>query len=289
MKRMISAFALLVSALLLSSVAVAQTSLWKVSKGDNYLYLGGTVHIISAKDLPFPKAFDEAYDDASVLVFETDISKLEDPAIQFKMMSSLAYQDGRLLNQVVSESLYNELNDYLVSRGLAANTFLTVKPAGVMLTMLAVEFQRLGITEDGADSYYFKIAQAEGKQIVGLELIDHHIEFLTAMGDGNEEQFLRQTLDDIPKTEALMDDIVQGWKLGDAKTLEKLVVTDMRDNFPKLYQSLLVDRNNNWLPIVRQMAETPEIELVLVGAAHLIGPDGLLEMLKAQGYSIQQM
>ena len=281
---------LLVSLLiLLSSTSVAETSLWKVSKGGSYLYLAGTVHLLSAKDLPFPTAFDRAYEDADLLAFETDISQLDDPAIQFRLMSSLAYTDGTFLNQKISSKLYQQLNDYLRSRGLMPNMFLSMKPSGVMMTMLSIEFKRLGITQEGADSFYFRRAQREGKAVVSLESVSDHLSFIANMGEGNEEMFLQQTLDDVYQIEPMMDEIVSSWKRGDGQALEKLVVEDMRINYPRLYKSLLVDRNLNWLPILKQMSKTQEVEMVLVGVAHVVGRDGLLNMLQQQGFTIQKM
>ncbi|MGH1462023.1 MAG: TraB/GumN family protein [Neptuniibacter sp.] len=284
MKWILAAFAIF-----LSTLTLAETTLWKVSKDNNYLYLAGTVHLLSAKDLPFPSAFERAYEDSEIIACETDISMLSDPEIQFRLMSSLSYQDGSFLNKKISHSLYQKLNDYLVGRGLMPHIFLTMKPAGVMLTMMSVEFKRLGITHDGADSVYFKRAVKDGKPVLSLETIDTHINFIATMGEGNEEMFIQQTLEDLSKIEVMMDDIVTAWKSGNVNLLDKLVVADMRDHYPALYKTLLVERNNNWLPLVNKMARTPEIELILVGAAHLIGPDGLLDLLQHQGYSIQQM
>ncbi len=275
--------------LIFSSSIFAETSLWKVSKEGQYLYLGGTVHMLSARDLPFPKAFDHAYSDATTVVLETDMAKLQDPATQFQLMAQLSYQDGRLLNQQISEQLYADLNKYLQERGLIPNMFLTMKPAGVMLTMMAVEFQRLGISQQGADTVYYNRAVSDGKSVSGLESIQTHLSFIANLGEGNEEQFLRQSLDDVKKTETMMAKIVKDWKQGNLKGLEKTVVADMRRDYPEVYQSLLVDRNLNWLPQIKRMLKTDEVELVLVGAAHLIGADGILNALNSQGYKIEQL
>ncbi len=245
--------------------------------------------MLSAKDLPFPKAFDHAYSDAAAVVLETDMAKLQDPATQFQLMAQLSYQDGRLLNQQISEQLYADLNKYLQERGLIPNMFLTMKPAGVMLTMMAVEFQRLGISQQGADTVYYNRAVKDGKSVAGLESIETHLGFIGNLGEGNEEQFLRQSLDNVKKTEEMMDKIVKDWKQGNLKGLEKTVVADMRRYYPRVYRSLLVERNLNWLPQIKRMLTTEEVELVLVGAAHLIGPDGILKALNAQGYKIEQL
>lgn len=278
---------LLLSALSFS--AWAETSLWKVTHGEQQLFIGGTIHVLSSADLPFPTAFDQAYSAAEMVVLETNMEKLLDPQTQIMLMSQLSYQDGRLLNQVISAELYEDLNQYLRERGMVANLFIGMKPAGVMMTMLAVELQRLGISEHGADQAYYQRAKKDGKKITSLEPIEHHIQYVAELGEGNEERFLRQTLDDVEKTEMMMKDMVRNWKQGDVSGLERNVIEDIQQNYPEVYQSLLVDRNRRWQPQIQQMLDTSEVELILVGAAHLIGPDGILRWLENQGYSVEQL
>jgi uncharacterized protein YbaP (TraB family) len=279
---------MMILVLLVSSYSVADTFVWKVSKNGHFLYLGGTVHVLAEKDLPFPKAFDDAFERSSSVVLETDMGALEDPQVQVRLMSLLSYQDGQLLNELISPELYAGLNQYLDQRGMLPNMFIAMKPAGVMMIMLAVEFQRLGISQAGADSVYYRKAINQGKATVALESIEAHLGFIQKMGEGNEEQFLRQTLNDVEKTEAMMASIVLHWKSGDTGSLEKLVVDDMRLNYPNMYQSLLVERNKRWLPQIEQMLLTDEVEFVLVGAAHVIGADGLLKSLVELGYKVEQ-
>ncbi|WP_286239158.1 TraB/GumN family protein [Neptuniibacter halophilus] len=276
-------------ALLFSSLLHAETSVWKVSKGQSHMYLGGTIHMLSATDFPLPQAFDQAYSDAARVVLETDMAVLLQPQFQMQLMSRLSYQDGRLLNQIISAELYAELNQYLRARGMLPNLFIGMKPAGVMLTMLAIEFQRLGISESGADTVYYQRAVADGKAVAGLESIESHLNYIAGLGEGNEETFLRQSLEDSLQTEQMMRQIVKAWKQGDVPALERLVVSDMQQYYPAVYQSLLVERNLNWLPQIQRMLDNQEVELVLVGAAHLIGPDGILRALAAQGYQIEQL
>lgn len=155
--------------------------------------------------------------------------------------------------------------------------------------MLSIEFQRLGISADGADTVYYRRAVTDGKQIQGLESLQEHIKFIVDLGKGNEEQYLKQTLEDIKETESMMRDMVAAWKKGNVTALEQLVITEMQQDYPRVYQALLVDRNQHWLPQIEQMLLTPETEIVLVGAAHLIGQEGILNMLKNQGYEIEQL
>jgi uncharacterized protein len=82
--------------------------------------------------------------------------------------------------------------------------------------------------------------------------------------------------------------LADAWKAGDAPAVERIVLQDV-ENDPAMYQRLLVDRNRNWLPAIDALLSGPAHAFVVVGAAHLIGPDGLLQMLKAKGYAVEQM
>lgn len=267
----------------------AETSVWKISHGNNELYLAGTIHLLAEKDLPFPQAFDTAYENSAEVVLETDLKALFDPATQIQMMEQMSYRDGRMLPQVISESLYQELTTYLSARGLPSQMFIATKPSGVMMTLLGLELQRLGIGQSGPDLVYYQRAVQANKPVSGLESVADHIGFVARMGEGNEEAFLRQTLADLERTGEMMAEIVSYWKQGDEEALERSVLADMRDRFPQVYQSLVVTRNNHWLPQIEQMLIDSDTEMVLVGAAHLVGPDGLLHLFRSRGYRIEQM
>lgn len=131
-------------AVLFSCSLFAKTTLWKVSKEGEYLYLAGTIHVLAHSDLPFPHAFDSAYSDSEVVVLETDMAALLDPTVQAQMMDQFSYSDGRLLNKVISQELYQELKQYLKERGIFPNLFIRMKPAGVMLNYVKHRISKAG-------------------------------------------------------------------------------------------------------------------------------------------------
>lgn len=78
------------------------------------------------------------------------------------------------------------------------------------------------------------------------------------------------------------------WRVGDNNKLERVALQEMQQDYPELYQDLLVKRNNNWLPQIEAMLSTPETELVLVGALHLVGRHGLLSKLRNNGFRVEK-
>jgi uncharacterized protein YbaP (TraB family) len=87
---------------------------------------------------------------------------------------------------------------------------------------------------------------------------------------------------------ANLSTLTKAWQTGDAPTVERIVLQDMKKE-PAIYQRLLVARNRNWLPQLEALFNRSGRAFVVVGAAHLIGPDGLIAMLQAKGYVLEQM
>jgi hypothetical protein len=163
------------------------------------------------------------------------------------------------------------------------------KPGMVLTMMTMIELQRLGIDGIGVDAYYSARAIEDNKKLGELEPVETQIAFLANMGAGQENEMLSFSLSDIEQLPAMMKSMKDAWRRGDLKKLEKIGISDLQNDFPEIYKTLLVDRNNAWIPQIEAMARTKEIELILVGALHLAGEDGLLAQLKARGYKIKMM
>lgn len=147
----------------------------------------------------------------------------------------------------------------------------------------------MGVGGQGVDEHFYTRASNDGKSIQALESIQQQIDFIASMGAGVEDEMIRQTLLDIATLQTEFENMIQSWRNGDREKLEELFVKPMREQFESVYQQLLVQRNQNWLPQIKHYLQTPTTEFVMVGSAHLIGPDGLLLQLKKAGYSIKQL
>ena len=86
-----------------------------------------------------------------------------------------------------------------------------------------------------------------------------------------------------------MAQLKAAWRQGDNLTLEKIGINEWREDFPVIYQNLLVRRNNAWIPQIEAMLNTNPTEAVLVGALHLVGNEGVLQQLRDRGYKVEQL
>ncbi|MBN1142327.1 MAG: TraB/GumN family protein [Deltaproteobacteria bacterium] len=271
--------------LVLVASAAAETSMWRVQRGASVLYLGGTCHVLRPSDYPLPKEFDKAFRRAHTVVFETDLERMKSPEVQQALLREGTYPEGTGLRQVLSPKAYQELARYCAENGLSMVAFDRFRPPLVVLTLLGLEFQKLGIVQGGVDEFFHARARAAKKPVHSLESAEQQLAFVLGMGQGRESEFLLLALADLKRTKAVMEELIGAWRAGDERTLSILIVDQMKD-FPELYHSLFVARNRAWLPVLEGYLRSPEPELVLVGAGHLVGPDGLVAQLKKRGYRV---
>ena len=140
----------------------------------------------------------------------------------------------------------------------------------------------------GLDKHFYDLAQTAGKPVQGLETAEYQISRFDEMSMPEQEKLLTETVKDLDTELTSVGTLADAWKNGDQAAVERIVLKDLKQD-PLMYQRLLVERNNNWLPKIEALFVRPSPAFVVVGAAHLVGPDGLLAKLRAKGYTIEQM
>jgi len=282
-------FPLYLLLLIFSLPVYAGTSVWTVEKDGNRLFIGGTVHLLTASDYPLPPAYEKAYIGSVKVVLETNMQKLQSPEFQAIMMRELSYSDGRNLEQVVNQDTYAALEQFFSKRGIPMAGIIGFKPGMVSIMMTMVELQRLGLAGIGVDAYYSTKSINDQKKLGQLETVETQIAFIASMGAGQVDEMLIYTLADIERLPELMNSMKQAWRRGNLAQLKAVGITPFKNEFPDIYQALIVDRNNAWLPKIEAMVKSREVEFVLVGALHLAGDNGLLAQLVARGYKVRQV
>jgi len=273
--------------LFLSLSLHADSPVWKISNEKSSIYLGGTIHVLKSTDFPLDKAFHKAYNDSKTIYFEVDIDKVNSPAFQAKATQNLIYKNGETLKDNINDKTYGLLEEFFINKGMHISMMQDFKPSMVVLVMTVMELEALGFHSAGVDDFFYKLAIKDNKKIGTLESTDDQLKFLVNMGKGKEDQLLRYTIKDLENTAVMMDKIKDMWSNAKLQQMNQFLLKPMSKEFPTLYKEILVDRNNNWMPIIKDMFNTEEKEFVLVGFLHLVGEDGLLQQLKKDGYKIE--
>jgi len=266
----------------------SKSFLWKVQSGSRVMFLAGSVHALSKDVYPLSPAFEQAFAASDTLVEEIDLGTAGMLALAPMLLAKAMYQDGRTFDKAVSKETHDLVVAQLKGLPMAAELIRPMKPWMVMLTLSAMQLQQAGLDPSlGLDQHFYDRATAAGKSVIGLETAESQIDRFDTMPESLQEQMLRSTLDEIDAENKEIAATVAAWRRGDAPSIERDVLLGLK-KYPAAYQSLIVERNNNWMPQLEKCLARTTPCLVVVGAAHLGGPDGLLTLLQRKGYKIEQ-
>ncbi|KGJ94476.1 TraB/GumN family protein [Colwellia psychrerythraea] len=275
-----------------SLTAQAQSSVWKVSKGNDHIFIGGTVHILPPSEFPLPEEFQQAYKESDSIVLEAKLADASDADFQMNMMRQMTYANGKTISGFLTTKTQQQLNDYVSSLGVDMAMFEHFKP-GFLVTMLALlEAQKAQLSGEGVDVFYSNQANRDKKSIAYLESAEFQMNMIADMGIGDEEHFIKSNLEQMKDFKAMFTGLLKAWRAGDDKQLMKLAIKPMKDD-PKTFKKLLTDRNRTWIPHIERMfadnGQSTDKEFVLVGVAHLAGDKSVLTLLKAKGYRVEKL
>jgi uncharacterized protein len=281
--------ALLALALLTPTHAAGRAFAWKATGKQGVVYLVGSVHLLSKDFYPLNPALETAYKDSNLLVEEVDLGEMGQTGNQAALLARGMLPNAQTLDAILSPATLALLNKHLPDLGPMSEAIKRLKPWLVALTIEAVEWTKAGFDPNlGLDKHFYDRAVAENKAVQGLETMAFQVGLFDDMPMDQQDKLLASTLKDIDTEQANMSKLIGAWRDGEAATVERLVLSDLKAE-PAVYKRLLVDRNRTWIPKIEELFARNGHALVIVGAAHLVGPDGLLAQLRAKGYSVEQM
>lgn len=274
---------LLLSGFLFPVGAVA-ASVWKISTSDGkVLYLGGSIHALRTTDYPLPPGYSRAFDASSRVVFEIDPKEMG--AATKSLLKAGEYSGADNLRNHVDPRTYDYLKRFFRLINVPEQKFSKFKPwclAGMLQSP-----QLHGLSRDlGVEGFISKRARDKSKPMSGLESLSESVGIFANLSDQQSEALLLLAF--IPMKNASSTVMMNAWRHGDVDTLTRMTHDGFRD-FPSLGDRLLDTRNKNWMPKIESFLNSGQNYFVVVGAAHLGGPNGLLAMLKAQGYKTEQL
>jgi uncharacterized protein len=273
--------------------------LWKISDADNDLYLLGSFHMLKPTDYPLSADVDMAFDNAESLVFELSPQEMLSPELGISMARAAMRSDGTVLNSALPDATVAQLDAWIAANntalqkmGVPAQAFQRFEPWFVALTVSNVEMSKVGLDPElGLDMHFMGRANKASKPATGLEKGSEQIAVLDGMNNVEQLQFLNESLGEAENAQVEIDRLHAAWRRGDPQMLLDGMATDMRRDYPQLYRRINVDRNDAWVPKLQRMldGEAKDDTLVVVGALHLLGDDGVVEKLRAKGYRVKRV
>jgi uncharacterized protein len=266
----------------------AQHMLWALHGKHNTVYMLGSIHTLRASDYPLAAAVLDAYRDSKSLIMEINLDEIDSTEIQAEMLSSATLPEGKTLHDVMGPERYVRAQKLAGEVGLDLAMFDQYAPWFVAEAISQLQLLQLGFEPgSGVEMHLLGRARTDGKSVDGLETAHDQIALFQAMPMDNQAEYLLASLEQAHDLPREVDDMVHAWQRGDTAWFESEIKTDVgRD--PALYQSLLVARNRKWIARIERLLDDDKNYLVIVGTAHLVGRDSVIELLKKDGVGADQ-
>ena len=271
--------------------AQAQRSfLWKVESKMSTVYILGSVHFLKKENYPLTARIEEAFQRSSALVVEANINDLGklDPQ---RLLSGAFYGDDDSMDRHLSPEVVQLVKKETGDLGIPIELVNRQKPWFLAITLEALELMKSGYDPQyGIDLHFLNKARPE-KRILELESLDDQLRLLSNLSDRDQELFLLLTLTDLRNLGEQADRMVKAWADGEPERLESIITKSVREE-PRLrpvFEKLIDERNRKMVVKIEEYLKTGESYFVVVGAGHLVGNKGIIEILKNKGYTVEQL
>jgi uncharacterized protein YbaP (TraB family) len=269
--------------------AEEKSFLWKIQSKQGVIFVLGSIHYLKQENYPLKKSIQDAFDECQKLVLEIDPYDATPQRAQQIALETARYRDGTELQQHISSETYKLTQRRVRELGLEMLQMAPFKPWFVAISLLSLKLQKMGFDPNyGVDRFLAEQAKRGDKTIRGLETLEFQFGLLDQLSASEQGAMLRETLNELDLLNKGVDQLVKSWLSGDAAAVEDLLLASMKE-YPEVYRKVVIDRNRRWLPVLIKMLDQGETALVVVGAAHLVGEDGLIELLRRRGYTIEQL
>ena len=281
--------ALVLFILFTASGVGAESSVWVARSSKANVYLAGSFHMMRASDYPLPDEFLRAYKDSRKIIFEIPPGESEGPEYMGKFLSLAIYNDGTTLKEHITKTAYARAESFCKERNYPLEQYQVFKPAFFVMTLTVSEMNKIGADpQNGIDNFFKEKAMQDGKALGSLETMDQQIGLLTSMDTNVGSDQIIESIGELKQIETMLDELLAVWRKGNEAKMEELYIKDLK-LYPKLYQMLIVDRNNKWMRNIEAYLNGSENTMVVVGAAHLVGEDGLVNLLRKRGYKVVKL
>ena len=263
--------------------------LWRVRSKTTTVYLLGSLHFFKKEFYPLNKKIEEAFDQSRVLAVEANIVEKGNIDLQ-KIGEKAFYPESDGLEKHVSAEAYDLVKKEAMKLGLPLDLLNRQRPWMLALTLEAIAIVKLGFDPRYGIDVHF-LSKAAGRRIVELEGLDYQINLLSALSDEEQESVLLMTLKGLQRYPEEADQLMQAWLSGDARGMDSIVTKDITGapRMSSIYDKLFSERNRNMVSKIEEFLNVEGTYFVVVGAGHLAGQKGMIEILREKGYLIDQL
>ncbi len=262
--------------------------LWTIRAEKGTVHLLGSIHLLKKEMVPLDRTIEEAFARSDVLVVEANVRDGAGEERQRRMLEGALYPG----NDTIENHVSKETLDLLGRRfpDLSLERVGRFRPWALAMTIAVLEYGKMGLDYDYGIDVYFLDRAGSGKRIREIERPGSVIDMLNGFSDEYQDLFLRYTLLDLETVGEQADRIIRAWNGGDAATMEEILLESVREHPPLMpvFDALFFRRNEKMAAKIEEYLEEGGEFFVVVGAGHLVGEKGIVELLRGKGFSVEQ-
>lgn len=270
--------------------------LWQITKEGirDTSFLFGTIHIIPEAYFFIPEGLERAFDKSEEIYFEINMASQMDLTSQMAILPKLMMKEGITLRDLYSESEFDEISAFFEKKGLPLFLFQAMKP---MFVQMMVQFDFDALLQGGDNGmvsyemYLMDKARDVSKPSGGLETIDFQISIFDSIPYGVQAKMLLESVradSELNEEDSSMKELFELYRRQDLEELQ-LMMNNSDDPVTKEFGDLfLFKRNRNWIPVIEELIKEKAV-FIAVGAAHLPGEQGIITLLRNQGYQVEPL
>ncbi len=269
----------------------AGPAMWRLSDADSEIYLFGTFHILPPSLDWTSATLDEAMTGTPITMTEADTDSPESQAKMAALVQELGLNPpGVTLSSQLGPERAKRMGLAAEKIGVPMAALEPMRPWLALLSLAVGAMQAEGYSsEAGAESIILGRAAAQKDKIAHLETAEFQIRALASLSNEEWLADFERSLEQIADFKGFSKRTLEAWRTGDLDSIDKEMIGPMRESAPGAYKTLMVDRNTNWVSQIEEIMSGSDDIFIAVGAGHLIGEDGVVEMLKRKGYAIERV
>ena len=281
-----------------SRMEKASVFMWEVNAkdGTGKVYLLGSIHAGKEGLYPLNDIINNAYNESDVLAVECDIYNLMQKSNLSELMQKMMYTDSSTIKDHISPELYEKTDSALSKYGMSINALLKMKPFTISSIILANQMSEWGYdAENGIDMYFLKKANEDNKKIVEIESIEFQYDLLGGFPDDIQALQLESCIDGKDASKEFLDQTFDLWETGNINGMEALflqedetMTQEEKDAYDIYEKAMFDERNINMALKAEEYLKQGNTTFFVVGSGHMIGKNGIVQLLKDKGFKVTQ-
>jgi uncharacterized protein YbaP (TraB family) len=272
---------------------VERAFLWEVKGAQDQggtVYVVGSIHLGRPGELSFPASMEAAFARSDALVVEVDVGAVDAMGLQRFILEQGMLPPNQRLSERLDPETAKLLGPAAERVGLPLAGLERMRPWVVAVTLSVMELQRAGYQAGlGVDRVFLDRARG-AKEIIELETAEGQLRMLAGLPEPLQDTMLRDQLSRSEQLTQGLEQIISAWKAGDAEGMAALVFRDEEDpSLRPVYEKLFYERNARMAQALGGMLAQPRTWFVVVGAGHVVGPQGVVALLEKQGHRVRQL